>query len=641
MAFARPQQQLTIRFVLAVSAAVFASAATTLGQSDPGRAGRPIATTDSPIDAPPPISADSTHLFVVRDPLPHLRALFGSRLLAQTLRSGVLARDWSDDNGRPIEATEWLAFINANERWIPQQLSIASGDAGVDDLARLLRVLSLYELLYKSLIGDPDDGKLQQDAAKLRAALTRELPLLHLPRIQVFTRFRTPEQAKTALELVRGELTSVAPADLPGGLTLESKPDAVVVRLKMADRFGSDDAEVLHWLQGLGLTDETANEADPELARALKSFRAEVILENVGDGILLTLGPREGAQGLSPALANTPAATNEQTIAWWRWNGGRLAAVASEWLQFHDQWATSAAYAEPLAGGLGYSSLMDSVRTTAARLVRSAPSGSAVAAVSPDRSSLHVSIAEEGVPRASLIAAEALHRLVPKDVELLQLQSTESLAVVASDLLVRAEDGLLLRRRRQPLMRFLAEDQPPVGRPETSNLSVGEGTGSGDLQGDRGNHQHQFQEPERQTDLQGEATPGPEVDDAADGGRGNAGDAAPRPTTRPRGPDPSAVREERFDYFRRFSLFREVVRRESGNWFEGGSALMVGTAGRVDRLELSVELEGRPRTLSVRGLAAPEAALVGRLRSGSDAEAARQHFERFAAALADGLSTLR
>jgi len=88
-------------------------------------------------------------------------------------------------------------------------------------------------------------------------------------------------------------------------------------------------------------------------------------------------------------------------------------------------------------------------------------------------------------------------------------------------------------------------------------------------------------------------------------------------------------------YYTHFAKLRELVHRVGPERFEPGYATILGTRGKVRRIEAMIELQGRPLRLSGRDLPTPELALIGTLRGGD--AAAKEHVEKTFSALLTGI----
>lgn len=102
-----------------------------------------------------------------------------------------------------------------------------------------------------------------------------------------------------------------------------------------------------------------------------------------------------------------------------------------------------------------------------------------------------------------------------------------------------------------------------------------------------------------------------------------------------RGNDNGQAEERELGYYFHFAELRALVHRAGMEQFGPGYASIIGTRGRVRRIEASFELQTRPQRLSGRDLPTPELALIGKPRGGD--AAAREHLEKLYSALLTGV----
>lgn len=103
--------------------------------------------------------------------------------------------------------------------------------------------------------------------------------------------------------------------------------------------------------------------------------------------------------------------------------------------------------------------------------------------------------------------------------------------------------------------------------------------------------------------------------------------------------DPAAGVAKRVEagYYAHFARLRELAHRTARERFGPGSAVVFGTKGRLERVEVSFEADNRPQRFGGRDLPIPELALVGRPKAPADEASVRRFVEELYAALATGI----
>ena len=72
-----------------------------------------------------------TTLLVINDPLPHLRRLLTSERLRKATRSGKIGELLRKESPKgPPDPRDGWAFIERNQRWVPQEVALGIGEQG-------------------------------------------------------------------------------------------------------------------------------------------------------------------------------------------------------------------------------------------------------------------------------------------------------------------------------------------------------------------------------------------------------------------------------------------------------------------------------------------------------------------------------
>ncbi|QOV91389.1 hypothetical protein [Humisphaera borealis] len=387
---------------------------------------------------------DDTSVIVVEDPLPHLRTLLNSQTLKKVLTDGALGKLLARSGDAPDPAEGWQ-WVNNNRRWIPQQLAIGMSDNGIGDLDHLLRLLTAFELLQAVDVGNKDDAKFRAEAGLLRKTIAEELPLTQLPRMRVYVRFRDAEDAGALLELARLQVNDLPKDDIPPGVSFEAKGNALTARLVLADVLRAKNIDVEELLTDIDVVHaDDGADAIRKAVNAVQSFKAEITLEQVGSGLLLTVGPTTagGPAGLPADFVNLPDAVGKPdatTLLWGRWTATRLKSAAAAWLTTHEKWKASYAYS--LAGdtALGGEPVIDALHDLALRIRKFADAGSMRIWIDDKSAAMHLAMQEEPKPAAADLAGSALARLLPADVDGFSVSTDTSLGEVVSDWVQQVE----------------------------------------------------------------------------------------------------------------------------------------------------------------------------------------------------------
>ncbi|MDB5296358.1 MAG: hypothetical protein JWO31_2341, partial [Phycisphaerales bacterium] len=360
----------------------------------------------------PLFHAGDTSVLVVEDLLPHVKALLSSRALRQAVQTGAVGGLVTAREGRVVDPAEWSDWLDRRRQWLPEQVAVGASEAGFADLDTLLKGLATADLLERTAAGRPEDVSLAADRTKLRQIALAELRQVRVPGLRVYARFRTAEDAAAAFGLMKDWVLGPDPAALPRGVTAELKgADTLAVHVAVGDLIGEDTAILATLVRAQLLDPATDGEAAARQAvTAVRAVSAEVSVERIGPGLLLTAGPSAagGAAGVTAGGADLPAAVGQpdaRTLAWARWDISRLKAAATGWVKLHEEWVRSTAYAEalreanapppgavtpgaaesgPAAGG----TVLDALRFAAARVRALPPVGAARAWVGADGSAV-------------------------------------------------------------------------------------------------------------------------------------------------------------------------------------------------------------------------------------------------------------
>lgn len=395
---------------------------------------------------------EDRNFVVIEDPLPHIKALLTSQLLHRAAARGPLAELLKDhgDGRDPVQLWNW---ISEHQRWIPRQIALGMSDGGIADLDHLVRAISLMELMQAAQKGD--DGRNQRLIAELkmlRRAMLNEVRQLRLPRMRLYVRFRTADDAIALMDMLKQEIKEIDPKDLPEGLKLEPEDEAITVKFSLADQFDGDNA-MGAFLKELNLQEADDPAFSREMIAAAQKIKLEASVRRSGDSLLLTLGPTDagGSAGLPASFTLLPqdvGAVGADTLLWARWSTTRLKEAAQGWVALHEHWAGSNAFALLAHDEDGDETVLDAMRTAGMACLKLGDTGAARIWVDQPDAALRIAVREEHRPAAKELSHSALASWLPADVEAYSASMTENLGDYLSDVLSQVESRMSLRSLR-------------------------------------------------------------------------------------------------------------------------------------------------------------------------------------------------
>jgi hypothetical protein len=442
-------------------------------------------------------------------------------------------------------------------------VALGISDGGIADVDHLMRTLSLFELIGAGHAHDDGrDQRLIAELKTLRRAMLMEVRQLHLPRLRLYVRFRTPEDSLAVLDYLKAEIKDIDPKELPNGLKFEQGDESIAAKFSLADEFPTDEG-MAEFLGVMNLTEADDPAFSREMVAAAQKFKAEASIRRSGDSLLLTFGPADagGAAGLPAGVTQLPQEVGNagaDTLVWARWNNRPLKEAARGWIAMHEQWAKSTSFSHLVAREEGDETLLDVLRSFGLECLKLGDSGSARIWADPGDSAIRLAMREENKSPAKELAHGRLATWLPADVEAYSADTTIGLGEYLSNMLSQFEGRLSLQSLR------------------------------GLFQGDDGN-------------------------------------AAPAELIAS-------------SYYTHFNALRELIHNKSRHDFERGVVAVLGTHGRVERLEASFIVQGHATRLSMRNLPSAEFALLGRPKAADEA-AVKKYMEDLYGALATGISS--
>ncbi len=377
-------------------------------------------------------------LFVINDPLPHLKALLGSESLRKTLTEGAFGELVAMIPFAPAldPRIAWEA-IDENRRYVPTEIAIGLSQESVAQLDRLVRAGLLAALCYGA--NDSDDDAAEKDLPKLQDEFLKVLKEVGVPPMTVFVRLREEEDAERLFDVAQGQVRSTA--EEAGYEVIEIDDGAGIgLRGKVGDKMPEEGLDEVLELLGV-------NEAKrPEFRKAIAELKIETWLQRKGSTLTLTVGPRPAAKAapFTTAQLGPLYRQEERDILFARWDATKLKAAVKSWVELWKTWEKSPAgkRLKELDTENTLGDLFGSTRT----VERMSNSGSM--RMWADDDALRGASRSEGVPPAADLQGAAISRYVPKDAEAFSLDSTTSLADALAYYLDQFETRMSLQSLR-------------------------------------------------------------------------------------------------------------------------------------------------------------------------------------------------
>jgi hypothetical protein len=493
------------------------------------------------------LEAESTNVAVLFDPLPWIEAVLESQPLKRVLTSSNLEKILRSGKARPedLDTAKLLRSIRANKKYIPVEVAVATGDAGLKPLDHLVRAALLIGLSSGAVTAGEE--VIQKDLPKLHDLLIAELETLRFPRITAYARFRS---AETAADLHRkvgllafGLKETLKAKLIPG-------KEAISLQVEVSDLL--DEEVCVAALSGLGILADPEGPAATKIAGLVRRLHLELWLELVQDGLRLTLGtrPRQDAPSLDAVKLGSAFIPGRGAVFSGRWDIGSLKPAAKGWKALLGEWADTEA--GRAAARADTEDLLGDLRRGADQVLRWSGRGSLRIWVEPR--TLLGEVRMEEVPPAASLAASGLLKLVPPESRTVYLDGVDSLADYLCDALGQFEERIA-----------------------TKGL---------------------------QWEIQGDAEKAGLAEQVSRAYYGDLGE------------------------------FRKLVYEKSKEVFEAPFAMVVGSGGKVENLELRYRASGKPSQLQAKDLPVLELAVIARVRKGA---AAREHVAALYNSLACGV----
>jgi len=379
---------------------------------------------------PEQVPGDCDNLLYVADPLPHLERLLSCDSLRAVLAEGRLARAMPP-GGPPLDPRLLLRMIRGNSGYIPTESVVALPSSSLDDLTNLAKVGLLVGLCNGAI--EAGEGQIDRDLPKLHEELLATLNELELPQVTLWAKFRDPGAAAELMALLR---LTVAQAARHDGVEMTSRPDLIGLKTRVGKLMPASQITVVMVLLGIG-----TDPADPKLAQlgeSLAAVKLEAWLEQRADGLRLSIGPRSTPGEKYPLEELGQLWQPERSmLAFGRWNTGTLLQGLREVLNTWKQWektptgqATRRIDTEDMLGDL---------RMVVRQLEKASPAGTMRLTVGD---SVEVVVHSRGLAPAPALRESDLMAWVPKDAEVVMLDTTRSMADHISDKISDVEHRL-------------------------------------------------------------------------------------------------------------------------------------------------------------------------------------------------------
>lgn len=377
---------------------------------------------DKPDTALQVLRKDHGTFMVINDPLPMVRTLLASERFQRAMTTGKFGAFVTREAGKPVDPKQWLAQVEANQRWVPDEIVLAVSEDGMKQSGNLINLILLGALEKAAT-----DAVETKAADELRPQFLAMLQQTRVPSGLIWVRFRDAEDAKGLFALIASGVDEITPT-YP---FLKSAPDAVTIDVGMLDFV---DQKMLGAVaaQFMGLADPALPDSKAAAA-AMGKIRFTARLQVVGRGLLLTIGDPSTAPALQRYDERLASKSNALVLGEWKAQplvDGFRAAMKT-WNAYRDT-RTGAALLEVDADGL----LLD-LETNAMLLDKVSPHG--VFHGDPTTDGFELTSMGQIVQPATDVRQSPLLRLIPPNVPMYSIDHTQSLADILGAQLISAE----------------------------------------------------------------------------------------------------------------------------------------------------------------------------------------------------------
>jgi len=315
---------------------------------------------------------------------------------------------------------------------VPSGLMVATNDELFVSATRMNRLATLIELCEGA--GDAGERSLELELPKLQSLIAEDLEALRVPDLVVWLEFM--DEAAVSRQMVKARS---AVASLPEWMSLvENSDERIVVSFSVASYFDREGLSRLFrdWSVLRGASDPI----ESRLVDAAMRLDVVASLRADDNALVVELGPRQdssSAEGDPPdpeLLEDDP----EALLAWARWDVSRASELARETDALMDEWRGTAAGkawqdGDPYGGAADLALVLRTVQTLGGR-------GELRIDLRDD--GIHAEAVVDDAPAAKPIANGTLAKVVPRRHAAVHLSTTDSLADVLLDAMVRFERNL-------------------------------------------------------------------------------------------------------------------------------------------------------------------------------------------------------